>query len=58
MTSNDFTRPTPKMAHTHPADYKACEVAKARYLIPKVNNFIFKKEHFQSNGELAYLLRG
>ncbi|KAK6633706.1 hypothetical protein RUM44_004313 [Polyplax serrata] len=35
MTSNDFTHPTPKMAHTHPADHKACQVAKARYLIPK-----------------------
>ncbi|KAK6645018.1 hypothetical protein RUM43_001294 [Polyplax serrata] len=49
MTSNDFTHPTPKMAHTHPADHKACQVAKARYLIPKVNNFIFKKEHFQAD---------
>ncbi|KAL0281240.1 UNVERIFIED_CONTAM: hypothetical protein PYX00_002289 [Menopon gallinae] len=51
MTSNDFTQPVPKMAHTHPADYKACEMAKARYLIPKVNNFVFKEELFELNGE-------
>lgn len=56
MTSNDFTHPTPKMAHTHPADHKACQVAKARYLIPKVNNFIFKKEHFQADGEFRFRL--